>query len=153
MSLATTLVLVTMVAIAAYACGRRGPAPVPTAEAGAAAGTGALADLERRLARLEQASAAAANATAAARPTAGADTPAPLGIDALGDIRAAARRRDKHNARRHYEALASEVARERRLAEYEPRATGTDSSGARVLHLRARPAPERVRRYRADQRA
>ena len=52
---------------------------------------------------------------------------------AVGGHRAADRRRDArdpHLTRRHYEALASEVARERRLAEYEKRATRADRAPA-----------------------
>jgi hypothetical protein len=166
MSLAATMALVAVATVAAYAWGRRGLLP-----AADPADAGALADIERRLATLERAAAPtgapvpigapAGTPAAAAVPTgvwAGADAPrasAPgPAVDVHGDIRAAARRRDKHLARRHYEALADEVARERRLAEFEARATGTDSAGARVVHLPVRPAgAPRVLRYRADQRA
>jgi hypothetical protein len=47
--------------------------------------------------------------------------------------------RDRRAARRHYEALATEVARERRLAQYQARATGTDDfAGANVVSLASR---------------
>ena len=57
--------------------------------------------------------------------------------------------RDPHLARRHYEALASEVARERRLAEYEARATRSDAPVADDRTAEVVDLPARRHRQRA----
>ena len=97
-------------------------------------------------------------------------TVAPLLPAGVATGRAASRRRDSRVARRHYEALASEVARERRLAEYEaladeggsvrrlaghgaqaaPSAHSGDRGGAggRVVPLHTRPSPGRPPAHR-----
>ena len=88
-----------------------------------------------------------------ARATHTAATVAPLiPPHAVGGHRADRRRdgRDPHLTRRHYEALASEVARERRLAEYEARATRVDrapTAGDRTAEVV--PLPARRQRLRA----
>jgi hypothetical protein len=220
MSPALTVAAVVVVAVAGYLWGRWARATDEDASPIAAGTRHALADIERRLSRLERDYAAAGRtstpvAAASRRPAgmpavsgtvapspaspassaslaspaswgpaapAAAPSPGPWGpasstpaapasdpwgtpsaavpvepasgVDELARLRSAPRRRSSLEARRHYEALADEVARERRLAEYHSRATGTESAGARVVRLPTRPGPgARVRRYRADQRA
>lgn len=172
MSPVATGALMAAAALAAYLWGRRGRpialSPVPGE---------ALADLERRLAMVEQATAAAdarapaptatpapsvTSAPAAAASDARHGTVAGLAVVVPGadgpvadviDHRAAARRRDKHRARRHYEALAREVARERRRLESEPAVVAGAPAGSEVVRLPAGYGwADRVRRrYRADQ--
>jgi hypothetical protein len=214
MSPALTVAAVVVVAVAGYLWGRWARATDEDASPIAAGTRHALADIERRLSRLERdyaaagrtstpvaaayrrpagmpavsgavaASPASSASPASWGPAAPAAAPSPgpwgpasstpaapasdpwgtpsaavpvepaSGVDELARLRSAPRRRSSLEARRHYEALADEVARERRLAEYHSRATGTESAGARVVRLPTRPGPgARVRRYRADQRA
>jgi hypothetical protein len=117
MTLLEPLAAVALVVLVTYLAGRFGRATLGRGNAGAGLTGLALVDVtERRGASV-----------------------APLLPAEVAPGRGASRRRDSRLARRHYEALASEVARERRLAEYEAIANEAGGAGGRVVPLHARP--------------
>lgn len=137
MRLLGTVAALALVALVSYLAGRLGRAALDRKAMGGLYGLDRLADLTDR------------------RET-GVAAVAPLLPAEVGGGRPVSRRRDSRVARRHYEALASEVARERRLAEYEALAceaggvrriaphragpSGSGGAGGRVVPLHARPA-------------
>jgi hypothetical protein len=134
------LAALALVALVSYLVGRLGRASLGGRARGGPTRLDLLADL----------------ADPADRGGTGVATVAPLVPAEVAAARLASRQRESRVARRHYEALASEVARERRLAEYEalageagrgrgfsqygPLPSGSGGSGARVVPLHTRPA-------------
>lgn len=103
MTFLETLAALALVALVSYLAGRLGRASVGRGVASGGLNAFALADVS----------------DVSDRQGAGVAAVAPLlPAEAAGRL-AGSRRRESRVARHHYEALASEVARERRLAEYE----------------------------------